>query len=236
MTFDWNYFFSTLWEAVAGIPTTLLITLVAMVIAVPLGLIIALSRLNSVPVLKQLSTLYLSFVRGTPLVVQIFIVYNSMPSLMNVICKALSIEIDVFSINPLYYAFAVFGLNTAASLAETFRSALNAVNKGQLEAGLSIGMTSFKTYMRIIFPQAFLIAIPDMCTVTLSLIKATSLSYIMTVREITGRAKLLANIGYNYIETYLDILIVYLVLCLTLEFVFKTAENRMKKFRGAIVQ
>ena len=93
----------------------------------------------------------------------------------------------------------------AGTLSEVFRSALLTVNRGQLEAGLTTGLTASQTYKRIIIPQALTAAIPNLCNATVGLIKNTSLAFMMTVRDITAVAKIQASYGYNYVESYIDI-------------------------------
>ena len=88
---------------------------------------------------------------------------------------------------------------------EVFRSALSTIEKGQLEVAHSVGLSTFQAYTRIIIPQALVVALPNICTATVNLIKATSLGYAMSLPEITLKAKVAANVGYNYVEAYLDI-------------------------------
>src|SRR5699024_9228383 len=120
-----------------------------------------------------------------------------------------------------------------ALLIEVFRSALSAVDKGQLEAAHSVGMNNFQAYMRIIIPQALVVALPNICTTTVNLIKATSLGYAMSLPEITLRAKVAANVGYNYVEAYIDIFLVYLILCTAVEYLFIWYEKRLSRYKVA---
>lgn len=228
---DFKFLIDTFFLALTGVPTALMIAIVSLLIALPLGFLLALTRLNRIPVLHHLARVYVSFVRGTPVIVQIFIIYSSMPLLLTVIFKKFEIGIDVYSINPIWYAFIIFSLNTTAILIEVFRSALSTVDKGQMEAAYSVGLTNVQAFRRIIIPQTLVVALPNICTATVNLIKATSLGYAMSLQEITLKAQMAANVGYNYVEAYIDIFLIYLILCSTVEYLFKLYEKRLSKYK-----
>ncbi len=223
--------FFLIWKAV---PTTLLITVVSLAIGGIIGFFIALARVNKVKVLSQIGRAYVSIIRGTPVVLQILVIYSVVPSLLNVILKASGSNVNIFDLNPIIYAFIVFSLNMAGTLSEVFRSALLTVNKGQLEAGLTTGLTLSQTYKRIIIPQALTAAIPNLCNASVGLIKNTSLAFMMTVRDITAVAKIEASYGYNYVEAYLDILVIYVIICSIVQFLFKRWERRSSTYKGGL--
>lgn len=232
---DYQFLLDTFFVALSGVPIALLITIVSLLIALPFGFLLALTRINRVPVLNRFTQVYVSFVRGTPVIVQIFIIYNSVPLLLASIFKKYHINMDVYEVNPIWYAFIVFSLNTIAVLIEVFRSAIGTVSMGQLEAAQSVGLTNVQAFRRIIIPQVLVVALPNICNSTVNLIKATSLGYAMSLQEITLRAKVAANVGYNYVEAYLDIFIVYLILCSLVEYLFKLYEKHLKSYKVAHV-
>jgi len=104
-----------------------------------------------------------------------------------------------------------------------------------LEAAYSVGLTTAQAYRRIIIPQALVSALPNLATTTVNLIKATSLGYAISLQEITLKAKVAANFGYNYLEAYIDIFIVYLILCIAVEQLFKYLEKRLSRYKVASV-
>lgn len=166
------------------------------------------------------------------MVLQILLLYSLLPSLLNyLIRQVLKLDFNIFKIPAIYYAYAVFSLNTTAILSEVFRSALLTVDKGQLEAGLSVGLGKFRTYMRIIIPQALVVALPNICNVTVGLLKSSSLAFLMTVQDITAIAKLKAAYAYNYIEAYSVIFILYIILCTMVQLIFKYIEVQIHKRR-----
>ncbi|WP_274856751.1 amino acid ABC transporter permease [Bacillus methanolicus] len=230
---DYQFLVETFFVALSGVPTALIITVVALLVALPLGFLFALTRINKIPILDQFARVYVSFVRGTPVIVQIFIIYNSVPLLLTTIFEKYNIETSIYEVNPIWYAFIVFSLNTTAILTEVFRSAISTVSKGQLEAAQSVGLTNVQAFRRIIIPQTLVVALPNICTATVNLIKATSLGYAMSLKEITLRAKVAANEGYNYLEAYIDIFLVYLIICSLVEYLFKLYEKRLRKYRVA---
>lgn len=228
---NWEFLFDTFFVALSGVPIALLVTVVSLAFAVPLGFFLALTRINEIPVLNRITKIYVSFVRGTPVIIQIFVLYSSIPLILNSFFEKYNIDYPIYDINPIWYAFIIFTFNTAAILVEVFRSALQTVNKGQLEAAYSVGLSTTQAYIRIIIPQALVSAMPNLCTATINLIKATSLGYAISLQEITLKAKVAANVGYNYLEAYIDIFIVYLIVCITVEYLFKVGERRLSRYK-----
>ena len=231
MDFNWPYLARTFVLCLRALPVTLEITLVSLLLALLPALLIALCRLHKVRVLDFLCKVFVSFIRGTPIVLQILIVYSLCPSLLNAFVKGMGLSVNIFDINPIIYAFTVFGINSTAVLSECFRSAIASVDKGQMEAALSVGERPARAFLRIILPQAAVSALPNLCTLTIILIKNTSLAFMMTVREITAVAKIEAAYGYNYVESYIDIFVIYIIIGMLVQFLFRKLEGRLV-FRG----
>jgi len=231
MELNIQYMIETFFLALTGVPATLSITVVALMISTPIAFFMAISKIYNVTVVKQIVSAYVSFIRGTPVVLQILIIYSLLPSLFNAMIKSIGWNINVFDINPIIYAYIVFSLNTSAGLSEIFRSALLTVNKGQYEAALSIGMSPLQAYTRIIIPQALVSAMPNICNLTINLIKGTSLAFMMAVKEVTSIAKIAASYGYNYIESYIDILVIYILLCSLIQILFALLEKHFGSYK-----
>lgn len=126
-------------------------------------------------------------------------------------------------------------MNTTAVLSEVFRSALLTVNHGQMEAALSIGLSKGQAYRRIVIPQALVSALPNLCNTTVNLLKSTSLAFLMTVKDITAIAKTNAAYGYNYIEAYLVIFAIYIVLCTVVQIGFRMFERFAAGYKAPAV-
>ncbi|MDR0513841.1 MAG: ABC transporter permease subunit, partial [Coriobacteriaceae bacterium] len=131
----------TFFLAWQGLPVTLLMVFVPLLLALPCGFAMAVVNMRRVPVLCPLCRVFISFTRGVPLIVQIFLIYNSLPSLLNLVFNTLGIPFDVFGVNPVVYALLVFTLCETAILAEVFRGAMSGIDPGQLEAAESVGLT-----------------------------------------------------------------------------------------------
>jgi L-cystine transport system permease protein len=188
------------------------------------ALFLALGRIYKVKGVTTFSIVYLAFIRATPPILLILFFYSLLPSVLNTILK--SSGLDIFKLNPIYYAFIIFSLMTTGSLSEILRSAILTVDKGQLEAAQSIGLTTTQSYLRIIFPQALRSALPNLCNLVINIVKGTSLVFVMTVKDITAIAKVEAAHGYQYFESYLLIFIIYIIICGLIQWSFSTLEKR----------
>ncbi|MBD5450871.1 MAG: amino acid ABC transporter permease [Lachnospiraceae bacterium] len=233
MNLDTKFMLETFIDVLGGVPVTLKITIVTLLVSTPAGFMMALSRAGKGRIGRRIIIAYVSLIRGTPVVLQILFLYSLLPTLLNYLIKeVLGLEYNIFRVDPILYAYIVFILNTTAVLSEVFRSALSTVNQGQMEAALSIGMTKTQAYIRIIVPQALVAALPNICNTTVNLLKSTSLAFMMTVRDITAIAKIDASFGYNYLEAYLVIFVAYVLLCSAVQGIFRLAERSASSYRN----
>ena len=232
MELDYGFMIETFYKIWDGIGVTLGLTALSLLIALPISFYMAVIRLRGHKLGTGITRFYISFVRGTPLVLQILLMYSLLPSFLNFALKSMGSSFNIFeSVNPFWYAVIVFSLNTIALLAEVFRSALMSIDKGQLEAGVSVGLTEWQTYRQIIIPQALVVALPAVSNITVNLIKGTSLAFLMTVKDVLAIGKIAASYGYNYIEAYLDVFVVYIIVCTIVQLVYRIAEKRIGAFR-----
>ncbi|KAB7704393.1 ABC transporter permease subunit [Bacillus aerolatus] len=229
---DFKFALEQVPEVLKGVPWTLTIAIVAMIFGVLFGLLIALCRIYKIPVLNQLSILYISFIRGTPLIVQLYVFFYGVPVLLGYLNPRLGLSIEADNISPLIYALVAYTINTAAYQAEIFRSSINATSAGQMEAAYSVGMTTAQGLYRIILPQAIVIALPNLGNLFINLIKATSLAFAVKVVEILAISKIIANDGYRFLEMYLVASIIYWVICLVCEIIFSKLEKKMGRFEA----
>ena len=223
---DIQYIISTFLKTLAGVPVTLVIMLVSIILSFFPALFLALGRHYKVKGVTSFSIIYLAFIRSTPQILLILFFYSLFPSLLNNLFKGTGI--NVFNIPPIAYAFVIFSLMTIGSLSEIIRSAILTVDKGQLEAAQAIGLTNSQAYIRIIFPQALRSALPNLCNLVINLVKGTSLVFVMTVKDITAIAKVEAAYGYQYFESYLVIFLMYILICGLIQFLFNKLENYVK--------
>jgi len=223
---DLNYIVNTFLVTLKGIPVTLIIMVVAILLSFIPALLLALGQIYKVRGVRTFSVVYLAFIRATPPILLILFFYSLFPSLLNQIFKSLGSQVDVFKFNPLYYAFIIYSLMTTGSLSEILRSAILTVDKGQLEAAQAIGLTNFQAYLRIVFPQALRSALPNLANLVINLVKGTSLVFVMTVKDITALAKIEASHSYQYSESYLVIFVIYLIICGLIQWMFRCLEKR----------
>lgn len=236
MTLNTEFIIQTLWDVLAGIPVTLELTFVTLLISFPIAFFMALQKIEKKKVFGKLVTGYVSFIRGTPVVLQILFLYSLLPTVLNYLFKEVfKSDFNIFELNPIVYAFVVFSMNTVAVLTEVFRSALLTVGNGQMEAALATGLNKRQAYMRIVLPQALVSALPNLCNTTISLLKSTSLAFIMTVKDITAIAKINAAYGYNYIEAYLVISVIYIILCTIVQLAYAAIERHASRYKRAAV-
>ena len=219
---DFNFISKAFLATLGGVPVTLLIMVVSILLSFFPALFLALGQIYKVKGVRSFSVIYLAFIRATPPILLILFFYSLFPSLLNSFFKSIGSHFNVFEINPIYYAFIIFSLMTTGSLAEILRSAILTVDKGQLEAAQAIGLTN-----RIVFPQALRSALPNLCNLVINLVKGTSLVFVMTIKDITAIAKVEASYGYQYFESYLVIFILYIVICGVIQWGFNRLEKRL---------
>lgn len=218
-----------------GLPATFGLVLWTLCLALPAGLALALVRIYRPTGFNSAAALWVSFFRGTPMVLQILLVYSLLPSLLNAFSVRFGLDWRVFEANPFWYAVIVFAVNTSATFSEVFRSAILTVDRGQLEAALAAGLSTPQAWRRILLPQAFLVALPNLANGTVNLLKGTSLAFMMTVKDITAVARIEASYGYQYIEAYLVVFALYALLGLAIQACFAVLERSLGAFRQTVI-
>lgn len=211
---DWlNIAAESFWPMLhAGLTFTIPLTLIAFVLGLTLGFIIALSRLYGPKPLQLLVRFYVWLVRGTPLLVQLFLIFYALPSA--------GITISAFPA-----AVIGFTLNIGAYSSEIIRATINSVPRGQWEAAHSIGMSWGQALRRIILPQAARIAVPPLSNTFISLVKDTSLASVITVPEMFLVAQRVAAVTYQPLILYIEAALIYLFFCTLLS----ALQNKLEK-------
>lgn len=200
---------------------TLYIVAVALFFGMLLGTYIAVVRLYKVPILSQLATAYVSFIRGIPILVLLYIVYIGLPLVVGFFGP------NINRWDTLIFVMLAYIVNTSAFLSEIIRSAVAGVAIGQTEAAYSVGMTRWQTFRRIIAPQAIQIAMPSLGNTVISLLKDTSLAYTLGVIDLVGVIKAISTDTYRSLEAYAAAAIIFFLLSSILEQVFKWIERKI---------
>ncbi len=198
-----------------GVVTTLYLTIVALAVGVLLGLPAALARVYGPPWLRKLAVAYIELFRGTPLLVQLFIIYYGLPELG-------------LTFDRLPAAFIALGMNSGAYQAEYFRGAIQSVGSGQMTAARALGMSKINAILYIILPQAIRLAIPAWSNEAVSMIKYTAVVFLIAVPDLMGKAKILIGRYFNPIEMYLTVGLIYLILVGIATWLVRKVENKLE--------
>jgi cystine transport system permease protein len=218
MPSQWELFWTSLWPIVSGAVTgTIPLALTSFVLGLAIALGIALARISGVRVLSGAARVYISLIRGTPLLVQLFVIFYGLPSL--------GVLID-----PWPSAIIAFALNVGGYGAEVIRAAILSVPVGQWEAGHTIGMSRAQTLRRIILPQAARVSVPPLSNTFISLVKDTSLASLILVTELFRRAQEIATFSNEFMLLYLEAALVYWVICLVLSSGQNVLEKRLDRY------
>lgn len=202
---------------IPGLTVTIPLTVIAFSLALVIAIVMALVQFANVKGLKQLARFYIWIFRGTPLLVQLFVVFYGLPKLGVVL-------------DPFPAAVIVFSLNEGAYCAETIRAALESVPRGQLEAGLCAGLSYLQTVFRIILPQALRTAFPPLSNSLISMVKDTSLAANITVTEMFMVTQRIVARTYEPLLLYLEVGLVYLIFSTVLTKIQAWGEKKLDTY------
>ena len=218
MNASMELFLDSFWDILLpGLLVTIPLTALSFTFALIIAVIVALIQFANVPILTQLARFYIWIIRGTPLLVQLFIVFYGLPHV--------GILID-----PFVAAVVVFSINEGAYCSETMRAALESVPKGQLEAGLCAGMSWGQTIRRIVLPQAFRTSFPTLGNSLISMVKDTSLAANITVTEMFMTTQRIVARTYEPLLLYVEVGLIYLIFCTVLTKLQTSGEKRLQKY------
>ncbi|MDO8986158.1 amino acid ABC transporter permease [Cypionkella sp.] len=216
---DLDYMLGLVPVILGYVPLTIGMALAAMVCALALASLMAVERVVRVPVLDQFVQLFISFFRGTPLLVQLFLFYYGLPQILPVLA----------GINGVTAAIIGLTLHFSAYMAESIRAAILGVDRSQWEAAQAVGMTQVQSMRRIILPQAARVAAPTLVNYFIDMIKSTSLAFTLGVTEMMGATQKEAAGSFLYFEAFLVVAMLYWAIVETLSFLQKRLERRLNK-------
>jgi L-cystine transport system permease protein len=215
---DWELISSSLWPLLRGALTgTIPLALASFVLGLGLALVVALMRLSKVGVVSGIARAYVSVIRGTPLLVQLFVIFYGLPSV--------GVTLD-----PWPSAIIAFSANVGGYAAEVIRAAIQSVPKGQWEAAHMIGMSNRLALRRIILPQAARVSVPPLSNTFISLVKDTSLASLILVTELFRRAQEIATASGEFMTLYVEAAVIYWVICLFLSSGQSVLERRLDRY------
>ncbi|MET0959714.1 MAG: amino acid ABC transporter permease [Psychrobacillus psychrotolerans] len=219
MKFDFEYMISLIPKIIEFLPIVLYIGTLSFLLAILFGLIFAVLTNNKVKIIYPILKVIISYFRGVPTLIQIFILYFGVPQILP----------SFSSMNAVTAVIIALSLRNAAYLSEVFRSAFLAVDKGQYEACLSVNMTKWQALRTVILPQMVRIAIPPSGNYYIMMIKDTSLAFTIGVIDMMARAKLEAAVTYKFLEAYLMVGIIYWMISVILSFLQSKLEYYVEK-------
>lgn len=202
-----------------GLQVTVPLTLASFALALVIAVIVALIQYAEVKGLRQLCRFYIWIIRGTPLLVQLYLVFYGLPKL-GVVLDALPT------------AILVLGLNEGAYMAETVRGALESVSRGQMEAGLCVGMNYLQIMAHVVLPQAFRTAFPALSNSMIGMLKETSMAATITVAEMFRQAQVINGRVYEPLALYSEVALIYLLFCTVLTWLQHKGEKRLSTYGG----
>ncbi|RAZ38364.1 cysteine ABC transporter permease [Campylobacter hyointestinalis subsp. lawsonii] len=200
---------------------TIPLSIISFFVGISIAVIVAIIRINTaknliIQISQIICRFYISIIRGTPLLVQLFIIFYGLPNIG-------------VTLNPFISSIIAFSLNIGAYASETIRASILAVPKSQWEAGWSIGMSHLNTFIRIISPQAFKIALPTLSNTFIALVKDSSLASVVLVTELFREAQTIASQNYKFLLTYSEAALIYWVICIFLSYLQTKLEIKFSK-------
>ncbi|HIV15334.1 MAG TPA: amino acid ABC transporter permease [Candidatus Avisuccinivibrio pullicola] len=216
MPFDFNLIIESLPLLGIGALVTIEITAVAVAIGVMIGLFVGIAELSRYWYLRYPAKVYVDFIRGTPLLVQIFIIYFALPIILGV------------RVEPFVAAVAACSINSGAYVAEIFRAGIQSIDKGQFEAGRSLGMSWGQTMVHIVIPQAFRRIIPQLGNEFIAMLKDSSLVSVIGFEELTRKGQLIIASTYGSLEIWSAVAVIYLIMTLSITRFVAYLERRFK--------
>lgn len=220
LSFDFMYSLKLIPMLIKAMKTTISLSVFGMILGLIIGIALAIIRIYKIPIIKQLAEIYISFFRGTPLLVQLFLLYFGIPQVIP----------PLQNMTAYTAALIGLGLNASAYIAEILRSSINAIDKGQMEACLSVGMTKGEGLKRIILPQAFKIAIPPLGNIFVDTVKGSSLAFTLGVVELLAKAQMAASSSYKFFESYIVVAIMYWIIIEFFSYLQKVLERKISVY------
>ncbi len=205
-----------------GLLVTIPLTVISFALAMGIAVICAMIQIADVKGLKQIVRFYIWIIRGTPLLVQLYLVYFGLPDL--------GLALPAFPC-----AVTVFALNEGAYCAETVRAAIESVPRGQMEAGYCVGLSYLQIMRRIVLPQAFRTAFPPLSNSLISMVKDTSLAANITVTEMFMTTQRVAGRTYEHLALYAEVALIYLLFCTVITWLQRLGERKLNAMNGGNV-
>lgn len=217
MSFDFNFFIHTLKVGLQYLPTTLYISLMPLGLGLVIGTFIAIGRMSRCKPLIYLAKYFVVIVRGIPPILMMLLFFLTTTKIFDALMAVLHLPFQSNIISAKTIVIIALTVIASANFAETVRTSFKSVGHGQLEAAYTIGMTRGMAIRRIIIPQALPVAIPIISNTFISLVKSSSLAYLLTVIDVLNGCKIEADVSYKFLEAYVAAAVIYYIICFCIE-------------------
>ena len=235
MKIDPSFIWTAFVNLLSAVPTTLLITAVSVTAGFVIGLISSLVRIYKVPLLSQIAAAYITFIRGTPMLTHLLLIYFGLPAILDAVSSQWGWGLKSSSIPMIWFAFISFSITAGAYMSEVIRSGLMAVNRGQMEAAYSVGMTTVQALRRIVFPQALAVSLPNLSNSVIGMLHGSTLAFTVSVVDINAQAQIVASTNWKFFESYLAAAAIFWGLTLLIERLTAQLEKRINLYnRGGV--
>ncbi|MED4600887.1 amino acid ABC transporter permease [Paenibacillus validus] len=235
MQIDFGFILEAFMAMLKALPLTLVISIVPLFTGFIVGTVVAFVRMYEVKYIHRIAQFYVSFFRGTPLLLHIMLIYFALPMIFDALAVRYGWEVRSNVIPLILFILVAFTLNIGAYMSETIRSGILSVSIGQLEAALSVGMTTPQAMKRIVIPQALMVSLPNLLSKFVGLLHGSSLAFMISLQELNGTAHIVAMRNWKYLEAYIAAAVVYWILTIIAEYISGLLEKRLNVYsRGGV--
>ncbi|GHU69707.1 cysteine ABC transporter permease [Clostridia bacterium] len=222
---DIRYTISLLGDCISGIPVTMLISAGGMVLAIATAALLSAVRGLKLPIITQIIDIYLLVMRSIPQIVLLFVVFYGLPAMINTVRQSRGLPPQMSLLPEICWVIIAFALSLSATVYHNIQSALLSVDPSQREAAYSVGMTGRQAFIRIILPQSIAALIRPLGNTFIIAVKASSISFVVSCRDIMGAAKIAGTPGFHFIEVYVGAALIYWALSTLLSYGVRAIER-----------
>ncbi|RNB87084.1 amino acid ABC transporter permease [Brevibacillus fluminis] len=230
MTIDVAFIISSFFEILKALPLTLVITIVPLIVGFFIGIGTALIRIYKVRYLYRLADFYVSFLRGTPIILHVFIIYLGLPMLIDHLSATFGWGFKSTSIPILLFVLTAFSLTAGAYMSEIIRSGILSVNRGQIEAAYSVGMSTTQSLYRIVMPQAIGVILPNLCNLFIGFLHTSTFAFMVSQMELLGKANVVASVSLKFLEAFIAAALIYWGMTVIAEWLTAFLEKRITAY------
>ncbi|MFF2017441.1 MULTISPECIES: amino acid ABC transporter permease [Bacillales] len=235
MKLDPSFIWTAFVQLLGAVPTTLYITVVSVLVGFIIGTAVALIRIYKVPVLYPIAVAYVTFIRGTPMLTHLLLIYFGLPVLIDGLSAYFGWSFRSVNMPMIGFAYISFSITAGAYMSEVVRSGLLAVDRGQIEAAHSVGMTTPQALRRIVFPQALAASLPNLSNSVIGMLHGSTLAFTVSVVDINAKAEIVASTNWKFFEAYVAAALIFWGLTVLIERLTAVIEKRINLYnRGGV--